>query len=91
MYYFIILLFYLLDNYFSSASFFLLYHQLFRGDVDEVTVRMNKLKHPVGARFIRFIPTSYVKYKVLRVEVYGKRQGQYISDTFSIHPPSIKF
>ncbi|XP_031549731.1 venom prothrombin activator pseutarin-C non-catalytic subunit-like [Actinia tenebrosa] len=44
---------------------------LFRGNADKTTVVKNILEYPVLVRYIRFIPTTFNNWKVLRVECYG--------------------
>ncbi|XP_031554823.1 coagulation factor V-like [Actinia tenebrosa] len=52
-------------------------NKLFPGNTESKTVVKNALDYPVLARFIRFIPTRYWKWKVLRVEVYGLKKPLY--------------
>ena len=51
----------------------LLYNQLqvFHGNSERNDIVKHSLKEFASARFIRFQPTDYSRYKVLRVEVYG--------------------
>ena len=45
--------------------------QAFPGNSGKTDTVKNSLKEFASARFIRFLPTKYNKYKVLRVEAYG--------------------
>ena len=45
--------------------------QVFDGNSGKNDIVKNSLKEFACARFIRFQPTAYRAYKVLRVEVYG--------------------
>jgi hypothetical protein len=50
---------------------------LFTGNTDKDNVVKNVLNPPTRAKFIRFIPTTYHTWKVLRVEAYGSVEGKY--------------
>ncbi|PFX30133.1 Neuropilin-1 [Stylophora pistillata] len=45
--------------------------KVFIGNTDKDSTVINSLDEFVSARFIRFVPTQYQKWKTLRVEVYG--------------------
>jgi hypothetical protein len=53
------------------------FFQLFTGNTDRNTVVKNVLNPPIRAKLIRFIPTTYHNWKVLRVEAYGSVEGKY--------------
>ncbi|CAH3036503.1 unnamed protein product, partial [Porites lobata] len=53
--------------------------KIFTGNDDKNSIVRSELYEPPAAKFIRFYPVTFNSSKALRVEVYGSKQGCFVS------------
>ena len=58
-----------------KRQFSLILFQEFDGNFDVNTVVYHELVPPILARYIRFLPLAFYGARVLRVEIYGVKEG----------------
>lgn len=59
--------------------------QMFRGNNDQNSIKIQALSPPVYGRFIRIHPWSWYKHISMRVEFYGCKTGQLEDFTLRIY------